>query len=545
MISALSYIIPNQRVEEFLVRAERQLLVALHEATFGKSFEEIVQDEFDRIIPSEAQTLYLDVCTLNRLGIPVRAGLIARVSGIRFADFEERFFKPLEHVVKNFYDPYVGDRMYSARHAHIADMVFLLSLSKPEDRYEQIIRILQGINIDYSSDNEAFRALIRGRSISELFGSYELGRRIYEYVRILVGADPHALQQRALFEMSHRGGSLSVAEVSLKQALEIAPYEKTIQHTYANLKRMQANNTSNSLLKSKLRVDSRRYLRTLVDREARTSHGYHTLILVLLDDLRDLLESKNTGVLDQLDEQQVVDLIKDIELQIREGQQRFPDEERLLSAEVLFRELLEDDGRAIQVLKKAFDKNPRSEWVAIRMAKRLLETGDVDEARQVLERCARENPGSKAVNFALAQLHLNHGRTEEKSRIIGHLRRSFTEGDTRYDAQYWYARELFVTGAIDAADGLFSQLEHAAVSPEIRNRIRGWIVDNENQPKVFSAIVRRKEEAYIFATPEEFPKDVFCHSSQVSEDGWTKVTVGGNVKLHIGFSMRGPAARLV
>ena len=345
--------------------------------------------------------------------------------------------------------------------------------------------------------------------------------------------------------MSHRGGSLSVAEVSLKQALEIVPYEKTIQHTYANLKRMQANDTRNSLLKSKLRVDSRRYLRTLVDREARTSHGYHTLILVLLDDFRDLLQSKSTGVLDQMDEQHVVDLIRDIELQIREGQQRFPDEERLLSAEVLFGELLEDDGRAIQVLKKAFDKNPRSEWVAVRMAKRLLETGDVDEARQVLEWCVRENPGSKAVNFPLAQLHLSHGRTEEKGRIVGHLRRSFTEGDTRYDAQYWYARELFVTGAIDAADGLFSQLEHAAVSPEIRNRIRGWIVDNENQPKVFSAIVRRKEEAYIFATAEECPKDVFCHSSQVSEDGWTKVTVGGNVKLHIGFSMRGPAARLV
>ena len=308
---------------------------------------------------------------------------------------------------------------------------------------------------------------------------------------------------------------------------------------------MQANDTSNSLLKSKLRVDSRRYLRALADREARTSHGYHTLILVLLDDFRDLLESKNSGVLDRMDEQQVVDLIKDIELQIREGQQCFPDEERLLSAEVLFGEPLEDDGRAIQVLKKAFDKNPRSEWVAVRLAKGLLATGDVDIARQVLERCARENPGSKVVNFVLAQLHLNHGRTEERGRILGHLRRNFTEGDTHYDAQYWYARALSVTGAVDAADALFSQLEHAAVSPKIRNRIRGWIVDSENQPKVFSAIVRRKEEAYIFASPEEFPKDVFCHSSQVSEDGWLNVTVGGNVKLHIGFSMRGPAARLV
>ena len=541
-LADLSY---HQRVEEFLVRAERQLLVALHEATFGKSFEEIVRDEFDRIIPTEAQTLYMDVCTLNRLGIPVRAGLIARVSGIRFADFEERFFKPLEHVVKNFYDPYVGDRMYTARHAHIADIVFLLNLADSEERFEQIIRILQGVNIDYSSDNEAFRSLIRGKSISELFGSYELGRRIYEYVGKLVGADAHALQQRALFEMSHRGGSLSTAEDNLKQALEIAPYDRTIQHTYANLKRMQANGTSNSLLKSKLRVDSRRYLRALVDREARTSHGYHTLILVLLDDLRDLLAGKKSGDLDQMDERQIVNLVRDIELQIREGQQRFPDEERLLSAEVVFRELLEEDGRAIQVLRKAFDKNPRSEWVAVRMGRRLVEIGNVEEAKQVLERCARENPGSKAVNFSLAQLHLEYGTEEDRSRVIGHLRRSFSEGDTHYDAQFWYARELFLTGDIDGADNLFNQLGHAPVSPEIRNRIRGWISDGDRRAKVFTAMVRRKEEAYIFASPEEFPKDVFCHSSQASEEAWAGVTVGGNVKLHIGFSMRGPAARLM
>ena len=197
------------------------------------------------------------------------------------------------------------------------------------------------------------------------------------------------------------------------------------------------------------------------------------------------------------------------------------------------------------MLRKAFDKNPRSEWVAVRLARRLVETEDIDEARQVLERCAREDAGSKAVNVAIAQLHLQHGKAEEKGRVIAHLRRSFTEGDTRYDARYWYARELFLTGVIDAADGLFSQLEHAPVSPETRNRIRGWIVDSEKRPKVFSAIVRRKEEGYIFASPEKFPKDVFCHSSQVSEYGWTKVIVGGSVKLHVGFSMRGPAARLV
>jgi hypothetical protein len=89
----------GQRIDAFVYRAQRQILVALHEATQGKPFEEIVYDEYQRIIPKEAQSVYLDVCTLDRLGAPVRAGLISRISGIGFEDFKSRFLQPLECIV--------------------------------------------------------------------------------------------------------------------------------------------------------------------------------------------------------------------------------------------------------------------------------------------------------------------------------------------------------------------------------------------------------------------------------------------------------------
>ena len=89
----------EQRIAAFVERAERQLLVALHEATRGKPFEEIVYDEYEGIVPEQARRLYLDICTLNQFGIPVRAGTITRVSGIRFNDYRERLFRPLQNVV--------------------------------------------------------------------------------------------------------------------------------------------------------------------------------------------------------------------------------------------------------------------------------------------------------------------------------------------------------------------------------------------------------------------------------------------------------------
>ena len=530
----------QERVREFLERAERQILVALHEATLGKPFEEIIKDEFDRIIPAKAQTLYLDICTLNRLGVPVRAGLIARISGIRFEDFQQRFLNPLKHVVRSHIDRYVGDRMYSARHQHIADLVFQLVLVEPEQRFDQIIRMLDGININYSSDNEAFRVLARGKGITDIFASQELARKFYEHCELLVGKDPHLLQQRAIFEMSHPGGSLQKADKSLLAALEIAPFDKSIQHTLGNLKRQQASEETNPLLRKKLRNDSRGYLKDLVRRDARTSYGFHTMVLLLTDELRDLLSDKPEGGLDPLAERGVVNLVREIEELIREAEQRFPDEEMLLTAEAEFRELLNQHEKAFDALRKAFDKNPRSEWVAIRLSRRLAERGEFDKSKQILLRCIKENLSSKLANFELARLYMQNGSREEKSQVLQLLRRSFTDGDTHFNAQYWYARELFLSGELDKANQLFDRLSHVTVSPSTRNRVRGLTRDEEGKKKRYKGNVSRSEETYLFVSTEGFPRDVFCHCSQASEGKWETLHVGTAVELEIGFSMRGP-----
>jgi len=102
--------------------------VALHDLTLGERFERIVFDEYQRILPEEAKALYLDVCTLNRLTVPVRAGLISRISGIGFKDFRDKFLLPLDRIVHARPDRYTGDVVYSARHPHVAKMVFSRAL---------------------------------------------------------------------------------------------------------------------------------------------------------------------------------------------------------------------------------------------------------------------------------------------------------------------------------------------------------------------------------------------------------------------------------
>ncbi|MFN7987577.1 MAG: hypothetical protein U0529_08900 [Thermoanaerobaculia bacterium] len=112
--------------------------MALHEATLGKPFEDIVEDEFRNVLPLEAQQFLFTVCVPNRLDVPVRSrSVLSRIHGIPFEEFRARFFSPLEHVVVAENDGSAGDLVYRARHSHIAEIVFERILRTEEERFER------------------------------------------------------------------------------------------------------------------------------------------------------------------------------------------------------------------------------------------------------------------------------------------------------------------------------------------------------------------------------------------------------------------------
>ncbi len=98
-LGVLEYKSADERIAALREKAGRELLVALYEATSSKPFEEIIYDEYVKISNPIAQSLYLTVAVLHRLGAEARAGLISRVHGINFHDFKEKFFEPLEYIV--------------------------------------------------------------------------------------------------------------------------------------------------------------------------------------------------------------------------------------------------------------------------------------------------------------------------------------------------------------------------------------------------------------------------------------------------------------
>ena len=528
----------EERVAELQERAGRQLLVALLEATQGKPYEEILVDEYNRIVPERAQALYLTVCVLNRLDIPVRAGLISRVHGIAFSEFQERLFAPLEHVVRTREDKRIKDYVYVARHPLIAQVVFERILVSRERRFDEYLRLVSSLNLSYGTDYSAFRQMIRGRVVHELFPSHEDARAILDAAMRIAPADAHVLHQAGIYEMNRPNGNLSAAYDFLARASEIAPRDSTITHSIAELERRRADASTTDVERKKHRDEAIRLARTLQSDPVQGPYGYHTILKTHTDRLREIIADPATPD-DDLDR-----MLQTIEETLAVALQRFPDDEYILAGEAEVAKLLQDEERARAALEQAFARNPRSPYIASRLASALERLGRVEEALGVLETAVSANSSDRQLNFAYAMM-LRNGRRDNPETMLHHLRRSFTPGDRNFEAQFWYAYYLYIT---DTNDGIemgrqtFRQLWGAPLPYNTRTRIRAHFVGQDGTKSSFTGSVRRREDSYGWIVRDGAGDSIMVRSENLGPGVWATLRERDRVRFEIGFCLGGAVA---
>ena len=516
---------PDQRRAAFTERAGRQLLVALHEATLGKPFEEIIEDEFRAVKPLEAQRLYLTICVLNRLDVQVRAGVISRIHGITFDAFKDRFFMPLAHIVQTVYDPVARDYMYETRHPHIAQIVFERILANVEERFDAYIKALTALNVQYSTDRRAFRRMLRARSLGELFADGALVRQIYSLARDRAAEEPFVYQQMGIFEMN--ASNLDLAAEYLGQSKRLAPRDLSVQHSLAELQLRRADQGRTVLERGVFLDEAEASARNLRQVDSEGGYGYHTLAKVGLRRLRDLLESS-----EEPSDEAIEHLLKNIESNLSEGLQHFPDEPYLLEAEAQLASLLDDQTRAVRALERAFAINPRSTYVAMRLARHYARSVDEEKAKDILTRALEANPGERRLHFALAELLLRSGGGGDE--IEYHLQRSYSEGDKNYEAQLLHARQLFLNGNNERAREIFRILGSAPVGLELRHKPRFPMAE------AISGRVDKLESGYGFVGRDGSGDWVYFSRANVKDEFWSRLRVGTRVKCTVAFNLKGP-----
>lgn len=536
---------PEERVAHFRLTAERQLLVALHDISGEKSFEQIVVDEYENIRPQEAKLLYLDVCTLHRLGVGIRAGLVSRISGITFSAFEREFFRPLEHVVHAYFDREARDNAYRSRHRLIAEIVFKEVLREPVDRANQLVRIIRNMDIDYSSDRAAFFETVRGRALADLFSDKALANQIFRAAEES-GADVNFVEhQRAVFEMQHRGGDLRAALAAIEKAeAAVSGSDRSILHTKAAILRSLANVVPQRLERENLRSRAKTILEKLL-KGSRVSHPYHTAGQLCLDELRDKLDDlarPEVTTPAELQDRTIAELIRGVEEAVSEGLQRFPGDSYLLSLEADLARLLQEHSRASEALSRAFNANPGRSYVAVRLAHHLCDRGEAGKAKEILKSAIAVNPSGKEVHFALARLLIAEDERGNQTQVVYHLKRGFTPGDSHLEAQFWYARHCFLFGQPEQGMAAFKALAESAASGEDKRRVRNVLANHAGERVRLAGWVKSIHESFCFVHAPDYRIDIFAHSKDIDDEEWRALNTGKQVTFELGFTLRGPVA---
>jgi len=484
----------------------------------------------------------LDVCTLHRFGVSVRAGLISRVSSVRFEDFESNLLKPLEHVVRTFMDPSSRDHAYRTRHQEIARVVFEYVLDSAEKRVEQIIRILKNMDIDYSSDEKAFREIIKGKNVAEAFSDRILGERIYRAAEESGADKSYVFQQKALFEVNHVNGDLTQAMSAIEASERLAKHGvKAIRHTKAIILRLRANKVTNELERDKLRQEAKGILKTQLGGN-RASYSYHALGSILLDEVRDAATQIAGDIGDSdLGSRVFEAAVSSFEDVLHKGLQEHPGDEHLLMLEAHFSEEMNQQPRALSALERAKTNSPQSCYVAIALSKIYSKQGEHPRARDVLLDCLESNPGNKQAHLRMALALSEEDEAKYTNEIRSHLRKSFTDGDSNYDAQFWFSRHEFLYGDRSKSEKYFGHLGEYRLPPGYRDRKRGVVRDRSGETVSYVGTVSRLREDYCFVDVATLGCGVFVYRGELSNADWDDLTVGSKVSFNLAFSLRGPS----
>ena len=529
-LGTLATIERAQQIVELSEKAGRQLLVALYEATFGVPFEDILVDEYNNIEPYDAQRLYLTVCVLNRLKVPVRAGVIARIHNIPFHEFKARLFSPLEHVVFTEMDSSTRDYVYRARHPHIADIVFQRILSNPEEKYDLYLRCLKALNIAYSSDWKAFWLMVKGRTLLEMFPNHQMAVNLYAAAKESVGAEePHLLHQMALYEMNRTDGNRGEARRMLARASDLAPYDVSIKHSLAEFKLRSVDEGHSRLERAKALKDAASLSKDLVSNYRDDAHAHHTLVKV---GIRALEESLNSSDSDDA----VAKYVKEAEDQLYTASQQFPGDPYLAESEATLAKILNDHDRARVAMSKAFNTNPRNGFIALRLAQIYEQKGMISEAKNVLKKGLEANSADKRLHYSYGRFLMRH-EVNVDDELLYHFARSFTIGDTNFDAQLLYGRQLFIKNELTAYRQVFDRLSKARVAPQLRHKLH-YAIANER----FSGKIWRVETNHAFLIRDGQGDFIFLHSSNASPGLWKKIVGGDRMEFSIAFTFRGASA---
>ncbi|MAM29000.1 MAG: hypothetical protein CMC13_08250 [Flavobacteriaceae bacterium] len=225
------------RIRQFKKVANRQILIAMKEATEGKSFDKIMADEYDSLKPTEVQIL----CTC--LALNTEHGYHnSRQDFIGFSSVSHiETLNYLEGVMKGTI-LWIGDETrFMLRHRIFADFI-IKNCASPDILKEAYIRVLSVLAPELTETKNRskkfglFKRLINHKILYRRFKEdIERAREVYDSISSFFDHDAQFWLQYGSLEVEGKGGDLYKAGNYLNQAESLAPKSDYIKNAQCNL----------------------------------------------------------------------------------------------------------------------------------------------------------------------------------------------------------------------------------------------------------------------------------------------------------------------
>jgi lipopolysaccharide biosynthesis regulator YciM len=523
--------------QEAFNNADRHLLVALHEVTLGKAFEEIILDEYEGLKPDKAKRLYLDICTLNQFGAPVRAGIINRITSIPFSMFRKEFILPLDNVVLTSENRYTGDMQYSARHSRIASLVFKLAFSKDEQRVEHLVRLGSCLDEGFKADRFALSELINARNLCALISDIECGRSLYDQFRDLLGDRWYLFHQRANFELQHKNGSFDEAETYGQLALELEPERSSILHVLAEVSRARAKKEDNVNRKNIYRQQARDRVSNM--HGDRSKFADSTRCKLRLDEMRDSLKELAEEDIQSIENFSVrTNLAREI---LDKAKYKYPTDPDIIRLEADFYSMLREDSKAIRALERAYQlKKSNGPNIPLQLTRMYHKSGDIEKAREVLENEIANSPNNTSLNYELAKHIIEYDEIIAKA--VYYIGRSYNSSDRNYTARFLHAQLTFLLGDSEKSKELFQEVDQIAPFDFKQKNKAG------NPSKISRKLGRLQgriikiEKTYCFVKCSKYPNNIYANRVDSNYDNWGSLNPSKSITFEVRFNRSGPIA---
>ena len=208
---------------------QKELLVAMREATSNENFDAILEDEFRGISDAISRTMYLTVCCFYQHGAYIRDELLASLLDLSTIEMYDQTNLSTEGVVVfDLIDASKGLYAARARHRVIASVIW----ERCGDRVEKdhiLQKTLDSLNLNYLADKNAFDNFVRSDRIVDSIQSLDGKIRFFETACRKDPISPYVRQHYA--RMLSREGNAELALDQIDKAIKIDGNIKALHHT--------------------------------------------------------------------------------------------------------------------------------------------------------------------------------------------------------------------------------------------------------------------------------------------------------------------------